>query len=364
MALSPLFAAMLLLVTVAFAAVETPNKDLTEYAPVEYSYFYPQTASDYEVITTYGKLPELETEAQKQNWSNSLNRLEKSLATEIFLKYIDSNGNVLTYGDNSRGYFVIVFYKNLTIQKPKMDEIYAIIDKNAKDIGIQDVPVEFGHGVLQLKIEDDEVPVFLDYDFHSSLDIATAVGLSDDWSKTCGACHESETQPVVSPVDSYKPEVVAIYGKLPELKTEEQRLDWFNKDQEAIAKGLRDNINTYYYPAGPIISHGRHADGYFVVAIYKNLTVDKPLLDEIYGVFDEEAKKMDIHEVPVRFILEDFAQPDILVVDEDSNEEMPQDEISNKNISNPGKASGKSVPGFGLMGGLISSLSVWLFRKR
>ena len=159
-----------------------------------------------------------------------------------------------------------------------------------------------------------------------------------------------------------EPEVIATYGKLPELKTEEQRLDWFNKDQEAIAKGLRDNINTYYYPAGPIISHGRHADGYFVVAIYKNLTVDKPLLDEIYGLFDEEAKKMDIHEVPVRFILEDFAQLDEEIGD--TNEDIPAiDETGNAVLSSDNTTS-KSVSGLGLLGVFVSLLSGWLFRRK
>jgi len=88
-------------------------------------------------------------------------------------------------------------------------------------------------------------------------------------------------------------------------------------------------------------------------------------MDEIYGIIDEEAKKKDIQEVPLRFVLGDFVQPDILLVDEDPNEEMPPpDELSNKNISNSDKALSKPVSGFGLLGGLILLLVGWALIKR
>lgn len=161
---------------------------------------------------------------------------------------------------------------------------------------------------------------------------------------------------------SYKPEVIAIYGKLPELETEEQRWNWFYKDQQAVIEGLRNRTNSYYYPAGPVISHGRNDDGYFVVAIYKNLTVNKTLLDEIYGLFDDEAKKKGIQEVPVRFVLEDFVQLDVEV--EDSNKDIPASDETDNDVLPPDNTSSNSIPGLGLPGGLISLLVGWALIKR
>lgn len=323
--------------------------DIQKINNIEYNYFYPQIPSNYEVITTYGKLPELETEAQRQNWSNALDKVEKSLATEIFFNYIDSNGKVLTYGENSRGYFVIVFDKNLTIEKPLLGELYAIIDKNAKKIGIKEVPVEFGHGVIPLKLEVDDEPAFLNYSFHSNLDLSAAMNFSDNWSKTCGACHGGGTQSVINQVGSYKPVVIAVYGKLPKFETEEQRLDWANRVQPAIIGGLGSKIvDSYFYPKGPLVIFGtNYPNGYFEATVLKNLTIEKPLMDEIYGIIDEEAKKRDIQEVPVRFILGDFARP-----------------LDDKATPPSRAESDKSVPGFVFMGGLISLLGIWLFRRR
>ena len=146
---------------------------------------------------------------------------------------------------------------------------------------------------------------------------------------------------------SYKPEVIATYGKLPEFTTEEQRRYWVNKVLPAIKHDLDNKIvNQYFYPAGPLVMFGYGRDG-FTATVLKNLTIETPLMDEIYGVIDEEAKKRDIKEVPVRFILGDFAQPLM----------GAEEPLSNK-------TSNKSVIGFGLLGGLILLLVGWLFRRK
>src|SRR5665648_73374 len=150
---------------------------------------------------------------------------------------------------------------------------------------------------------------------------------------------------------SYKPEYIAVYGKLPEFETEEEKMDWFH-NQEAVAKGLRNKTSPFFYPSGPIISTGRRADGYFVVAIYKNFAVDKSLLDEIYGLFDEEAKKRGIREVPVRFMLEDLIQLDEEVAD--TNEDIPAPDETGNAVPSSDNTTSKSVPGLGLLGGFVS----------
>lgn len=145
----------------------------------------------------------------------------------------------------------------------------------------------------------------------------------------------------------YKPDIIATYGKLPEFKTEEQRRYWLDKVLPAIKHDLDNKIvNQYFYPAGPLVMFGYGPDG-FTATVLENVTIDKPLMDEIYGVIDEEAKKLDVQEVPVRFILGDFAQPVLEVEEPLSNE-----------------TSNKSVIGFGLLGGLTVLLVGWLFRRK
>ncbi|KAF5431667.1 hypothetical protein C5S36_10055 [Candidatus Methanophagaceae archaeon] len=152
--------------------------------------------------------------------------------------------------------------------------------------------------------------------------------------------------------DIDKPNPIATYGTLPEFETKEQWRKWSDEDCGVIIEGAGDKIDPYFYPAGPLVSCGTNFEGYIVMKISKNLTVEKPLLDEIYGIIDEEAKKNGIYEVPVRFVLGDLYQPDILV--EDSTDDVPPSD----------ETSSKSVPGFGLLGVLISFAGGWLFRRK
>ncbi|MBE0525294.1 MAG: hypothetical protein IBX40_13330 [Methanosarcinales archaeon] len=290
------------------------NINIKKINNVEYNYLYYLIPTAYESIATYGEPPELKTEIQRQNWSDNLKRLAKSLEIELSLNYMYPNGKVITYGENSNGYFVVVFYKNLTIEKPLIDEVHAFIDEKAKTIGIQKVPVEFGRGGF---------PV---------------VGV--DWRSESEKKADEKYER--SGRASYKPVVIATYGKLPELKTEDQRWNWFNKDQRMIMEGLRNKTLSYFTPKGPLVAFGTDSDGYFVATIYKNLTVEKPLLDEIYGIIDEEAKKRGIRDVPVKFVLGDFARPDLQDVE----------------------ALNKSAPDSGLPGVLITLFIGWLFIRQ
>lgn len=281
---------------------------------VEYDYFYPLIPINYSTILSKGKLPELNTENQRQNWSNNLKKLGKKLETELFLNYIYPNGKVITYGENSDGYFVVVFYKNLTIEKLLMDEIYTFIDKNAKEMGIQEVPVEFGHGGIPMAVDD---------------------GRTEGEQKADEEYGNSKRA-------TYTPEVIATYGKLPELKTEDQRFSWFYRDQRVIIEGLRNKTIQYFIPKGPLVAFGTDMDGYFVATVYKNITVERKILDEIYGLIDEEAKKSGVSDVPVKFILGDFARPDI------------QD----------AESSNKSAPSSGLPSILVTLFIGWLFIRQ
>ena len=302
-----------------------------------YDPFFGSSPLDREVIDRHGKLPPLETEEQKQNWSDSLEELGKSVITGtngragLFPNYMYPNGKVLSCGENSLGYFVVVFYKNLTIEKQLIYEIYTIIDENARDMGIQEIPVEFESAVF--RYDGGYVDVL------ATLKEKQKIPLEEYMNRESA---------------SYRPDIIATYGKLPEIETEEQCWKWFHRDTPAIMHGSRDRMDPYFTD-GILVSCGPYIDGYIEVTIYENLTIEKqPIMDEIYGIIDEEAKKIGIHEVPVVFFKGEFVRLDPGLLIEDSNDDAAL----------PGETSDEAVPGFGLLGVLISFFGGWLFRRK
>lgn len=301
-----------------------------------YDPFFGSSPLDREVIDRHGKLPPLETEEQKQNWSDSLEELGKSVITGtngrtgLFPNYMYPNGKVLSCGENSLGYFVVVFYKNLTIEKQLIYEIYTIIDENARDMGIQEIPVEFESAVF--RYDGGYVDVL------ATLKEKQKIPLEEYMNRESA---------------SYRPDIIATYGKLPEIETEEQCWKWFHRDTPAIMHGSRDRMDPYFTD-GILVSCGPYIDGYIEVTVYENLTIEKqPIMDEIYGIIDEEAKKIGIHEVPVVFFKGEFVRLDLGLLIEDSNDDAAL----------PGETSDEAVPGFGLLGVLISFFGGWLFRR-
>ncbi|MCK4731428.1 MAG: hypothetical protein KAT65_03120 [Methanophagales archaeon] len=107
------------------------------------------------VIATYGKIPTFETEEQRQDWLNNLGEIRKSARSEMH-PYIYPAGPVVGYGLHFDGYMRISFEEEVVIEKSLMDEIYGIIDKQAKKMGIQDVPVVFD--LEGLPVEDEKSP--------------------------------------------------------------------------------------------------------------------------------------------------------------------------------------------------------------
>ncbi len=89
--------------------LEGDNLNWEKVSGVTYNFFDGQTPTDYEVIVSYGKLPELKTNEQRTNWSSRLKEIRGNLDIELSLNYTYPNGKVITYGENSRGYFVVVF---------------------------------------------------------------------------------------------------------------------------------------------------------------------------------------------------------------------------------------------------------------
>jgi len=316
-----------------------PNSVLTEgngslnteqINDVEYKFLFGLSPSGHEIIAKFGTLPELETEEQKQEWTLKLEYLSDKLKDDMVSTYMYPHGKVLTCGYNSNGYLVILF-ENKAIEQQLMDKIYAAVDEKAKDIGIQDMPVDFGRGVYWQQYEVD-------------LEIMTEAEI------------KATEEYMKSGRGVYQPIVIARYGKLPLLVTDDQRSNW-SKSMSDILYRSRTKIEPYM-DEKQVVEYGI---GYLSieVGIDKDVSVDKQLLAvEIYEIFDEEAKMKSINNIPVVFIESTPYQPDVEIVDK-------IDEInnSNNNETKPDEASNKPVPGFGLLSGLIGLASGWLLRR-
>lgn len=100
-----------------------------------------------------------------------------------------------------------------------------------------------------------------------------------------------------------EPPVIATYGKVPEFENEEQRRDWLNNLDE-IGKGVRSEMRPYFYSEGIVVGCGYHYDGYMRISFEKDIVVEEPLMDEIYGIIDKQANEIGIQDIPVVFDLE------------------------------------------------------------
>ena len=99
-----------------------------------------------------------------------------------------------------------------------------------------------------------------------------------------------------------EPLVIATYGKIPEFENEEQKRNWYaNLDEIGKSVRMRGEMDPYFYPDGPVIAYGYNREGYSTVTFLEGTVIEKPLMDEIYEIFDRQAREMGIHEVPLVF---------------------------------------------------------------
>lgn len=149
------------------------------------------------------------------------------------------------------------------------------------------------------------------------------------------------------------PDVLAAYGKMPSFENTEQRREWFDILVD-IAIEVRDdpqyNISDYIYPNGPVVSYGANINGCLVVTVERE--IDKPLMDYIYGMFDQQAKTKDIKEVPLVFEKGEVPREDLpeeanaSEIENNRNQQIETNQQTNEEKPN-------NIPGFNLMYGLF-----------
>ncbi|MCQ1537205.1 hypothetical protein FTO70_16290 [Methanosarcina sp. KYL-1] len=106
---------------------------------------------------------------------------------------------------------------------------------------------------------------------------------------------------------SKDPNVLATKGQIPQFDTKEERLTWYDKLDKS-KDIVKDDMDSYLYPKGPVIGYGWNINGYFKVTFYKGMDVTDSQINEIYNLIERGASKTSIQEIPVVFKKEDFIQ--------------------------------------------------------
>ncbi|MCZ7400218.1 MAG: hypothetical protein O8C62_11200 [Candidatus Methanoperedens sp.] len=117
---------------------ELQDKDIPDFGPEVFE----KLKKDPKVIETRGIIPKYATDKERRSWLDKLDKIRIGIRDNM-LPYIHPNGTVISSGFDWEGFFYVDFYENATVNASLVDEIYGIIDKEAKTIGIQEVPVAF-----------------------------------------------------------------------------------------------------------------------------------------------------------------------------------------------------------------------------
>ncbi len=119
-------------------ATEPHNESLPDFDPEVFE----KMKQDPNVIETRGKIPRYATDAERRSWLDKLDKIRIGVEDEM-LPYDYPNGSVISYGFDWEGYFYVGLYRNATVNASLVNEIYGVIDREAKAIGVQEVPVAF-----------------------------------------------------------------------------------------------------------------------------------------------------------------------------------------------------------------------------
>ncbi len=100
------------------------------------------------------------------------------------------------------------------------------------------------------------------------------------------------------------PDVLAVSGKMPELKAGKDSYDWFVSLQNVRQKVTRDGIlKEYMYPQGPVVGYGVRAEHYFTVALYNENDdengTDPETINEIFSVLTAVAAESGISDMMI-----------------------------------------------------------------
>ncbi|WP_340818556.1 cohesin domain-containing protein [Methanolobus sp. WCC4] len=284
------------------------SSSLPSEAQFEYSYLFGSIPDDYKVLSRRGQVQ------NGEDWSQDILVLESRIMNEFEGEYLFWQGKIMSLGTNSAGYLVVVFYEPLMVESSEVENIYEMIDEEAKDAGIENVPVEFGEG--------------------------TTTAISADLQELLMRVQEMENEGIENLTNDqsslYDPMVIGTVGDIPDIRTEKECWQWYYQDSYDISLNINDEMDSYLQ-GGVLLSTGLSPDGYFEININQAADIDRePLMDEIYAIINREASNIGITDVPVVFKLATPDETDSLT----STSEEVVEEMEDAGIQT------QEVPGF------------------
>jgi hypothetical protein len=351
----------------AFGTNSNENKSVqssdylnSEVSNVDFSYYYyffGLNSYGNTIITRNGKLPILETREQRESWNSTLEKLGDKMKDTIASKYMYPHGEIVTCGANARGYFVILF-KYGSVDEPLINELYIQIDNSAREMGIHDIPVEFGYGTYY------NVPVPLSEDGVRQYNFGdrNVENLSESEIHVIEEYMKQKHEPL------YKGRDIADYGTIPLFKDKKEYNEWGDKLM-LIYETVRDKMDPYM-DKHKVISYGCSFTT-LEVGISENLSSKEKtaLAKEIYQIIDEEARKQNIIDIPITF-KDQGKIVDNGTVNNTSNLFTPEGKNDSENSSNISNSNGtrsskvNSAPCFGLFGSVVCLYGGWRLRKK
>lgn len=302
------------------------------------TYFFGLYSMGNTIISRQGKLPVLETEAQKEKWNSTLEDLSNRIKDKVASKYMYPHGEVMSCGISGRGYLLILF-KYGSVDKTLMDEIYTLLNDSAKKMGIRDIPVEFGYGTYWEVINLQGTNSWFWYGNSTENLSKSDIDTLED---------SMEHRPTMP---SHK--TITAYGTIPLLKDPNEINLWQEK-LYTVDDHIQEKIASYM-ERGRIINYGARIR--LEIEVNETLSPEekKTIAKEVYRIIDEEARKQNITDVPVIFI--PTSEKEAMTEPGDSDNSDFESDTDDK----PGK--NDSVPGFGLLGSLTCLYGGWKLRR-
>ncbi len=92
-------------------------------------------------------------------------------------------------------------------------------------------------------------------------------------------------------------------GVIPEITDDEEKMEWLNIIEKSV-RSSEDELEPYMKEyGGPLIGFGVDYEGYLFVEFDKNVedTINKSTIDELYNIIEDDARKIELSDVPVVF---------------------------------------------------------------
>jgi hypothetical protein len=306
-------------------SMTSTTTSLSSQPQIEYEYIFGSHPDSYRVIEKRGIIEDPE------NNNGKIITLQNKLKTNFDNDQFYPRGKIMSMGTNSAGYMFVIFYEPL-IEQGDADNIYSIIEGEAKAMGIDNVPVEFGSG--------------------TNSQIGNAL---QDLSSNVKAMNELSLAAFTDEMNSfYDSSIIDTIGVLPKIETEKECWQWFFQDSYRISQDSGAKLESYIQ-SGKIVSMGVSPNGYFEVRINEEADIDREsVINEIYQILNDEGKKNGVNEVPVVFRL-------ITPTDEDAPDSL-QEEVIEESMELESEA--LKTPGFCFITAIVALSMVYCIRKR